>query len=209
MSTHYLSDILHSYRPVSTLCLCLSLSVSVCLCLSLSVSVSLCLSLCLSLSHSASLCLSLPLSASLCLSLSLSVTLCLSLSLSVSLCLSLSLSVSLCLSLSLSLSKVIEKVVALRLSDHLDSQNLNKPFQSAYRRLHASETALLRVCSDIWAALDHYKGTQLVLLDLSSAFDTIELHHTTQSAQHALWYLGLRPTVGCILSAGPQTEGCD
>ena len=165
--------------------------------LALSVSVSLCLSLSLSVS----LCLSLPLSASLCLSLSLS------LSLSVSLCLSLSLSVS--LSLSLSLSKVIEKVVALRLSDHLDSQNLNKPFQSAYRRLHASETALLRVCSDIWAALDHYKGTQLVLLDLSSAFDTIELHHTTQSAQHALWYLGLRPTVGCILSAGPQTEGCD
>ena len=175
MSTHYLSDILHSYRPVSTLCLSLSLSVSL----------------------SVSLCLSLPLSVSLCLSLSLSVSLCLSLCLSVS------------LSLSLSLSKVIEKVVALRLSDHLDSQNLNKPFQSAYRRLHASETALLRVCSDIWAALDHYKGTQLVLLDLSSAFDTIELHHTTQSAQHALWYLGLRPTVGCILSAGPQTEGCD
>ena len=52
------------------------------------------------------------------------------------------------------LSKVIEKVVALRLSDHLDSQNLNEPFQSAYRRLHSTETALLRVCSDIWAALD-------------------------------------------------------
>ena len=25
----------------------------------------------------------------------------------------------------------------------------------------------------------------------------------------ALWYSGLRPTVGCILSARPQTEGCD
>ena len=72
------------------------------------------------------------------------------------------------------LSKVIEKVVALRLSDHLDSQNLNEPFQSAYRRLHSTETALLRVCSDIRAALDRKKGTLLVLLDLSSAFDTID-----------------------------------
>ena len=72
------------------------------------------------------------------------------------------------------LSKVIEKVVALRLSDHLDSQNLNEPFQFAYRRLHSTETALLRVCSDIRAALDRRKGTLLVLLDLSPAFDTID-----------------------------------
>ena len=71
------------------------------------------------------------------------------------------------------LSKVIEKVVALRLSDHLDSQNLNEPFQTAYRILHLTETALLRVCSDIRAALDSKTGTPLVLLDLSSAFDTI------------------------------------
>ena len=72
------------------------------------------------------------------------------------------------------LSKVIEKIVALRLSDHLDSQNLNEPFQSAYRRLHSTETALLRICSDIRAALDRKKGTLLVLLDLSSAFDTTD-----------------------------------
>ena len=34
------------------------------------------------------------------------------------------------------LSNVIKKVMALRLSDHLDSENLKEPFQSAYRRLH-------------------------------------------------------------------------
>ena len=79
----------------------------------------------------------------------------------------------LALSLS-SIYKVIEKVVALRLSDHLDSQNLNEPIQSAYRRQHSTETTLLRVCSNIWAALDRKQGTLLVLLDLSSAFDTVD-----------------------------------
>ena len=53
-----------------------------------------------------------------------------------------------------SIYKVIEKVMALRLSDRLDSQNLNEPFQSAYRRQDSTETTLLRVCSDIWVALD-------------------------------------------------------
>ena len=55
------------------------------------------------------------------------------------------------------LFRLIEKVVALRLSDHLDSHNLNEPFQSAYRRLHSTETALLRVRSDIREALDRKK----------------------------------------------------
>ena len=79
------------------------------------------------------------------------------------------------LALSLShLSKVIEKVVALRFSDYLASQNLKEQFQSAYRRLHSTETALLRVCSDIWADLHRKKGTLLVLHDPSSAFDTTD-----------------------------------
>ena len=47
-------------------------------------------------------------------------------------------------------------------------------FQSAYKAHHSTETALLRVFSDILFSIDQGGGEILVLLDLSSAFDTID-----------------------------------
>ena len=46
--------------------------------------------------------------------------------------------------------------------------------QSAYRRFHSTETALLKVKMDIIKAIDNQEITCLVLLDLSAAFDTID-----------------------------------
>ena len=43
------------------------------------------------------------------------------------------------------LSKVIEKVIASRLADHMAANDLMDPMQSAYRKGHSAETALLRV----------------------------------------------------------------
>ena len=43
------------------------------------------------------------------------------------------------------LSKIIERVVALRLSTHMNENNLAEPMQSAYRPRHSTETALLLV----------------------------------------------------------------
>ena len=72
------------------------------------------------------------------------------------------------------ISKVIEKIVATRLSDHLNTFSLRSPFQSAYRKFHSIETALLRISNDILLACEQQKVTALVLLDLSAAFDTID-----------------------------------
>ena len=72
------------------------------------------------------------------------------------------------------LSKIIEKIVASRLTEHLDKNNLHNLTQSAYRRYHSTETALLRVHNDIVYALDQKRMTVLILLDLSAAFDTID-----------------------------------
>ena len=72
------------------------------------------------------------------------------------------------------LSKVIEKVIASRLSDHLTKHNLMDPMQSAYRKGHSTETALLRVHNDILSAVDKGNGVFLILLDLSAAFDTVD-----------------------------------
>ena len=47
-------------------------------------------------------------------------------------------------------------------------------FQSAYRRFHSCETALLGVQNHIFISLNAGCSTALLLLDLSAAFDTID-----------------------------------
>ena len=46
--------------------------------------------------------------------------------------------------------------------------------QSAYRQGHSTETALLKIFSDILDAADSGQVTLLGLLDLSEAFDTVD-----------------------------------
>ena len=86
------------------------------------------------------------------------------------------------------LSKVIEKIVASRLVDHMTENNLMDPMQSAYRKGHSTETTLLRLHNDVVSAVDRGCGVCLVLLDLSAAFDTID--HTillTFLKEHIGW----------------------
>ncbi len=71
-------------------------------------------------------------------------------------------------------SKLIERVVALQLVDHLLNNGLMDKFQSAYREGHNIETALLRVQNDILMKLYKGKVVMLVFLDLSADFDTID-----------------------------------
>ena len=47
-------------------------------------------------------------------------------------------------------------------------------FQSVYKEFHSTETAFLRVHSDIVHPLDGKKCVLLILLDLSDAFNTID-----------------------------------
>ena len=44
----------------------------------------------------------------------------------------------------------------------------------AYRKQHATETAMLKVWSDALVAADQRQVTLLALLDLSSAFDCVD-----------------------------------
>ena len=72
------------------------------------------------------------------------------------------------------LSKLIEKIVAGQFIDHMIRNKLLDPLQSAYKKHHSTETALLKVQNDILIDLDQKNVTILVLLDLSAAFDTID-----------------------------------
>ena len=71
-------------------------------------------------------------------------------------------------------SKLTERVVFDQTHAHLTSHGLYPPFQSAYRKCHSTETALLKVQNDILMNLDSQCVTLLVLLDLSAAFDTVD-----------------------------------
>ena len=72
------------------------------------------------------------------------------------------------------LSKVLERVVADQLQRYMDDNGLHNPFQSAYRKFHSCETALLKVQNDILRALDSKHVVIHVMLDLSAAFDTLD-----------------------------------
>ena len=69
-------------------------------------------------------------------------------------------------------SKVAERIVVEKLVSHLQKQNLLPRLQSAYRRHHSTQTALLRVLSNIYGAADRQDVTLLGLLDLSAKSST-------------------------------------
>src|SRR5579872_6877007 len=66
-----------------------------------------------------------------------------------------------------------EKVIHSRLNTHLESFSALSHFQSAYRKFHSTETALLRIHNDLNLAMNKQRISALILLDLSAAFDTI------------------------------------
>ena len=72
------------------------------------------------------------------------------------------------------LSKLLEKCACSQLQEHLDMYDLYPEYQSAYRKGHSCETALLKIVNDIQNDVANRKMVALVMLDLSSAFDTID-----------------------------------
>ena len=65
-----------------------------------------------------------------------------------------------------SVSKVVEKAVLAQLLSRCERNAPLRKFQSGFRKSHATETALLKVQSDILMAMDNHKITLLVVLDL-------------------------------------------
>ena len=65
-------------------------------------------------------------------------------------------------------------MVAMQLTNHITSHQLDEWFQSAYKLNHSTETALVGVQNDIHCSLDNEQICILLLLDLSVAFDTVD-----------------------------------
>ena len=74
------------------------------------------------------------------------------------------------------LSKLMERVVLKRLLNHMEKNNLVIPNQSGYKKGHSTETLLVRITNDLLIASDKNTATVLLLLDLSAAFDTVDVN---------------------------------
>ena len=72
------------------------------------------------------------------------------------------------------LSKWIEHVVCKQIVFFAEKSGNLEKYQSAYRPDHSMETALLKVRTDLLAAIDCKEVTCLILLDLNAAFDTVD-----------------------------------
>ena len=83
-------------------------------------------------------------------------------------------------------SKIIEKVIADRICSHLERKDLSNQYQSAYKKFHSTETALLKVENDIILNVDEGRVTALTLLDLSAAFDNLD--HSSITNLLSTWY---------------------
>src|SRR6218665_1545078 len=71
------------------------------------------------------------------------------------------------------LSKLTERIV---LNDYLSSNSLLNPHQSGLTKHHSTETLFVSLYNKLVSAVSHQKVSCLCLLDISAAFDTIDLN---------------------------------
>ena len=66
--------------------------------------------------------------------------------------------------------------MALRLNSYMHDNDLNEKYQSAYKPLHNTATALVCIANNMRRCVDKKKAVVLVLFDLPAAFDTVDQH---------------------------------
>ena len=63
----------------------------------------------------------------------------------------------------------MEKCVSDQYTNHLDVNSLNAKHQSAYKAGHSYETALLKICNDIFWSMEKKDINLITMPDLSAA----------------------------------------
>ena len=72
------------------------------------------------------------------------------------------------------ISKLIKKAAIKQIEDHSDSNNTTPTHQSAYKINHSCETALLFLHNEILSSFEKQEITNLCVIDLSAAFNTVD-----------------------------------
>ena len=95
------------------------------------------------------------------------------------------------------LSKIVERIIFDQLYTFMEQTGILTKYQSAYRELHSTETALCKIHNDLVTATCSGKTSLLVLLDLSAAFDTID----HDLLMHDLYSFGIRGDAYLLLQS--------
>ena len=72
-------------------------------------------------------------------------------------------------------SKLTERIVLKRLNTHMTTNGLHCDTQFGYKKYHSTETMMLGIINDVLNAFGDNKCTIMLFLDLSAAFDTIDI----------------------------------
>ena len=88
------------------------------------------------------------------------------------------------------ISKILERLFLRNIIDHVSSSPRFDSSQSAYRKDHSTETALLRLLNDIYCAADKKFRSLLILLDLSAALDTLVITTLIRRLEHTSGIVG-------------------
>ena len=70
--------------------------------------------------------------------------------------------------------------MATRLDDHMDENSLHENSQFAYKAEHNTETMMLSMTDEALRGFDNNMATVVIFLDLSAAFDTIDISKLLQ-----------------------------
>ena len=72
------------------------------------------------------------------------------------------------------IEKLIERCVATRLNEHMQTNSLESSNEYGYKKGHSTELLLTKVTNDFLLSFDKKFVNVLLLLDLSAAFDTVD-----------------------------------
>lgn len=84
--------------------------------------------------------------------------------------------------------KIAEAALHAQLTDYVESLKILPPSQSGYRKGYSTVTALCSMTDDFISAMDNHKLNSLTLLDMTKAFDSIDLNCLVAK----LHYYGIR-----------------
>ena len=85
------------------------------------------------------------------------------------------------------IGKLIKRAVNNQLQEHITSNNLMEPMQSAYGAGYNTEIALIKVKADLLNAVDNKEVVCLVLLGLSAAFNTVNHQILLDRLKYDVW----------------------
>ena len=89
------------------------------------------------------------------------------------------------------ISKLIETVVLDQFNSHVFTHHLQCNLQHGYKKFHSTETLILKVVNDVLIGFDSKNGTILIIIDLSAAFDTVDIEKLLYILENEFGIVGI------------------